>query len=533
VVKRLPGRASRTRLTYVLDVPGRRRAACTLEEAMTTAHRSTVTSTELRAAFALRLSTLYGTEVPAYTTLVEVSAEVNERVLRREGAKAERLGTIERVTAERHGAIRVGSPAEMAQVARVFGALGMHPCGFYDLRDAAPQPIPVVSTAFRPLERRELAANPFRVFTSMLVPEDRRFFDPDLEARLRRFLDARRLFPDELLVLADRAVEDGELGADDAERFLELATAAFALSPQPVDRAWYDELERVSAVAADIGGVTSTHVNHLTPRVLDIDDLYVSMRRRGIEMIDRIQGPPRWEGPDLLLRQTSFRALSEPRAFREHDGTLSQGALRVRFGEVEARGIALTAEGRTLYDRLVDEVDRRQAADATVSAQDVAAQVWRENVPATERELCRRGLGFFTYLPSAAVAAGTVDDRQRSALDGGSLGDWLDSGVVDLAPIVYEDFLPRSAAGIFASNLSDRGSVDAEQGGAERDLDWMSQVVGAQVAVPEDVYAAQSRASLEAAATALGRPVPSGWVDGPGPPGALTAGGAQVDPPRR
>ena len=146
---------------------------------------TTISNTELRTRFAARLSTLYGTEVPAYTTLVEVAQQVNQRVLAREGGNAERLGSIDRVTAERHGAIRVGSPRELAEVARVFGALGMFPCGFYDLRDAAPAPVPVVSTAFRPLDRDELAANPFRVFTSMLVPEDRRFFDADLEARLR------------------------------------------------------------------------------------------------------------------------------------------------------------------------------------------------------------------------------------------------------------------------------------------------------------------------------------------------------------
>ena len=153
-----------------------------------------VGGTELRTRFAARLSTLYGAEVPAYTTLVEVSQEVNARVIAREGAAAERLGSIDRVTAERHGAIRVGTPEELAQVARVFGALGMFPCGFYDLRDAAPAPVPVVSTAFRPLARAELAANPFRVFTSTLVPEDRRFFDPDLERRLRTFLAGRELF---------------------------------------------------------------------------------------------------------------------------------------------------------------------------------------------------------------------------------------------------------------------------------------------------------------------------------------------------
>src|SRR6478735_8107812 len=199
---------------------------------------TSVSSTELRTRFAARLSTLYGPEVPAYTTLVQVSQEVNQRVVEREGAAAERLGSIDRVTAERHGAIRVGTPGELAQVARVFGALGMSPCGFYDLRDAAPAPVPVVSTAFRPHDRTALAANPFRVFTSMLVPEDRRFFDADLEQRLRTFLAGRELFPPELLVLSDRAIEDGVLSAPDADRYLELAAASFALSTDPVDRGW-------------------------------------------------------------------------------------------------------------------------------------------------------------------------------------------------------------------------------------------------------------------------------------------------------
>jgi uncharacterized glyoxalase superfamily metalloenzyme YdcJ len=457
-----------------------------------------VGSTELRSRFAARLSALYGTEVPAYNTLVEVSHEVNKRVLDREGADAERLGSIERVTAERHGAIRVGSPAEMAQVARVFAALGMFPCGFYDLRDAHPQPIPVVSTAYRPLDRGELAANPFRVFTSMLVPEDRRFFDADLEGRLKTFLGRRRLFPEELLALADRAVEHGALDPDDAERFLDLATASFALSPEPVDRAWYSELEGISSVAADIGGVSSTHINHLTPRVLDIDDLYVSMQERGIEMIDQIQGPPRWEGPDILLRQTSFRALAEPRRFREPDGSVVEGALRVRFGEVEARGIALTTAGRDLYEQLLGEVDgRMREADAGATRQEIAAQVWRERLPTTERELARQGLAFFTYRLADAGATVTDDEsRDLQAL--------TDAGVLVAEPIVYEDFLPRSAAGIFASNLTASGSMDADQGGAERDRAWMSEVIGCEVAVPEEVYAAESRASVAEVERGLG-----------------------------
>ena len=469
----------------------------------------TVSSTELRTRFAARLSNLYGAEVPAYKTLVEVSQEVNQRVIAREGADAERLGSIDRVTAERHGAIRVGTPEELAQVSRVFGALGMYPCGFYDLRDAAPAPIPVVSTAFRPLDRAELAANPFRVFTSMLVPEDRRFFDPDLGSRLHSFLAARELFPAELLALADVAVQHGELSAADADRYLELAAASFALSPDPVDRGWYSELERISGVAADIGGVTTTHVNHLTPRVLDIDDLYESMQTRGIEMISEIQGPPRWDGPDVLLRQTSFRALSEPRTFRDSDGGISPGVLRVRFGEVEARGIALTPAGRDRFDDLVATVDRRLADDPALRRADVAPQVWNQGLPSTERDLCLAGLGFFTFRLDPSVVAGRPKPEQAAALERGEVAALVQAGVLHPEPIVYEDFLPRSAAGIFASNLTDSGTTAAVQGGAERDPGWMADVMGRAVHVPEELYAQEASASLGAVEKVLGRKISS------------------------
>jgi len=420
---------------------------------------------QLRAAFARSLSDMYGREVPAYTTLLEVSHDVNADVVRARGADAERLGSIDRVTAERHGAIRVGTPAELQQVARIFGAMGMHPVGFYDLRDASSSSVPVISTAFRPTDRAELARNPFRVFTSMLVPSDRRFFSADLQARLETFLSGRSLFGPELLALADRAEADGGLAAADAADFLRLATAAFELGREPVDQAWYRELEAVSAVAADIGGVPSTHINHLTPRVLDIDDLYARMEARGITMIDAIQGPPLWEGPDVLLRQTSFRALAEPRTFRTPDGDVVQDSLRVRFGEVEARGIALTRAGRARYDAAVVE--------------GATPEVWRRTFPDTEAELARQGLGYFTY----------------------EVGD---DGTLTREPIVYEDFLPRSAAGIFQSNLTEEGSKDASQAGEERDADWMAGAVGRELFDPFDLYAAQVAASRDRAAHHLG-----------------------------
>lgn len=452
---------------------------------------------ELRAEFALRLATLYGKEVPAYNTLVDVSRQVNEDFISKNGEDAERLGSIQRVTAERHGAIRVGSAKELAQAARLFAAFGMYPVGFYDLRDASKSSVPVVSTAFRPVEADELARNPFRVFTSMLVHDDRRFFDEETERQLESFIGARTLFSEELLELADTASAEKELAPEDATRLLDLATTAFELSQEPVDHDWYFRLERISAVAADIGGVPSTHINHLTPRVLDIDDLYTRMEARGIAMIDEIQGPPNWEGPDVLLRQTSFRALAEERNFRHPDGGVRPGQLRVRFGEVEQRGIALTPHGRDVYDRMVADVDHRLAGSAAGTPRvEVAEQMWRKNLPDNEKELALQGLGYFTY---------RVADPQRNLTQqSASLRELVEAGVLIPEPIVYEDFLPRSAAGIFQSNLTDDGSRDDEQLGTPYDIDRLSEVLGSRIFDPNDLYAAQQTASIKEAGHQLG-----------------------------
>lgn len=388
---------------------------------------------QLRAKFAAALSHMYGTEVPAYTTLLDVSAEVNRE-----------LGGSQRVTAERHGAIRVGNVAELADVADLFAAFGMYPVGFYDLRDATP-PVPVVSTAFRPIEADQLSHNPFRVFTSMLATADQRFFSPELRERVERFLQNRRLFDPALIAEARSIAEAGGAEPDRARRFVAAAVAAFALSRDPIDRGWYDELTAVSAVAADIAGVTTTHINHLTPRVLDIDELYRRMTERGITMTDAIQGPPRWHGPDVLLRQTSFRALAEPRRFRGADGTVADGTLRVRFGEVESRGVALTREGRRRFD----------AAMATSNP----ATAWGDYFPATHERLAAAGLAYY-------------------------------HGGDPAKPVVYEDFLPASAAGIFRSNLDSdaRKADDEEDRNWDYTVDWMAGQIGHHIHDPYDLY---------------------------------------------
>ena len=69
-----------------------------------------------------------------------------------------------------------------------------------------------------------------------------------------------------------------------------------------------------------------------------------------------------------------------------------------------------------------------------------------------------------------------------------SLGLAYDRGGDPSKPVVYEDFLPASAAGIFRSNLD----ADAEAGEDEDDsgysLNWMAGQIGHHIHDPYDLY---------------------------------------------
>jgi uncharacterized glyoxalase superfamily metalloenzyme YdcJ len=117
-------------------------------------------------------------------------------------------------------------------------------------------------------------------------------------------------------------------------------------------------------------------------------------------------------------------------------------------------------------------------------------------VPSTETALLEAGLGYFRFTATPRTELTSVPHY--------SVTELVRSGALQATPIVYEDFLPRSAAGIFSSNLTGIGTIDVEQSGLIRDAGWLAEALEAPVRSGEALYEQQSRDSLTAAVRDLG-----------------------------
>lgn len=443
----------------------------------------------IRARFSSAMSAMYRDEVPAYGTLLSLVAEVNAEVLDRDPVLAANLAAtdqIDRISEERHGAIRLGTAQELATIRRLFAVMGMYPVGYYDLSEAG---VPVHSTAFRPVGQAALRRNPFRVFTSLLRLD--LISDRALRNEAAAILARRDIFTPACLSLIDRAECDGGLSDSEAEQFVAEAVETFRWHSDALVLAdLYKRLHGAHRLVADVVSFKGPHINHLTPRTLDIDAVQARMPALGIAPKAVIEGPPRRHCP-ILLRQTSFKALQE--AVRFPGDAAVEGSHTARFGEIEARGIALTPKGRTLYDSLLDQVRARivPAADGSNASEymRILGDVF-EAFPDDWDAIRSQGLGYFEWSATGRPAAG--DDPEAL----------LAQGALRCDPIMYEDFLPVSAAGIFQSNLGDEAVQDFA---ASRNQRQFEDDLGAPVLDEFAHYAGIEAASLKASLQAIGR----------------------------
>ncbi len=86
-----------------------------------------ITADEIREEFSQAMSAMYQQEVPQYGTLLELVADVNLAVLECNTRLHEKLANADelaRLNVERHGAIRVGTAAELSMLRRMFAIYG-------------------------------------------------------------------------------------------------------------------------------------------------------------------------------------------------------------------------------------------------------------------------------------------------------------------------------------------------------------------------------------------------------------------------
>ena len=454
-----------------------------------------VSPDSIRAQFSAAMSLMYKQEVPLYGTLLELVGEINQQVMARQPEVAQALrwtGEIERLDQERHGAIRVGTAEELATIARLFAVMGMQPVGYYDLGSAG---VPVHSTAFRAVHEQSLHISPFRVFTSLLRLE--LIDDPQLRELARSILDRRQIFTPAALELIAQCERDGGLNATDAQRFVAEALHTFRWHQDAtVTAAQYQQLHDQHRLVADVVAFKGPHINHLTPRTLDIDAIQLGMPAKGIPPKAVVEGPPTRRHP-ILLRQTSFKALQEKVAFSDQQGSAA-GSHTARFGEIEQRGAALTPKGRELYDRLLDATRVALGGAPTEANAGRYMALLEEQFAAFPDELPRmreQGLAYFRYFATdKGLAARGQADRPNS------LQGLIDAGHVHFEALVYEDFLPVSAAGIFQSNLGG----EAHDYGSNANRDAFEQALGLKVQDELALYAQSERRSLQACGEALG-----------------------------
>ena len=110
-------------------------------------------------------------------------------------------------------------------------------------------------------------------------------------------------------------------------------------------------------------------------------------------------------------------------------------------------------------------------------------------------ELRIRGLAFFRY---SATEAGIASNGNYGTL---TVDQLIERGLLRFDPIVYEDFLPVSAAGIFQSNLG----TDEPKNYAERSNRAAFEAALGTVVYDElELYAETQNASLDEALSQLG-----------------------------
>lgn len=515
------------------------------------------------------LSRMFGQEVPLYDKSLQVNRVCNQTVsallARKHAGFAITDAQLDQTSGERHGAIRIGKPAEYRLICRFFAAFGMAPHNFYDMTNVGAKSQPIIATAFRSKLKPE-----HRVFCSLLMTD---YFDPKTRARIEALLASRQVFSLRAIGLLERNERQGGLDWPDATALIrEGVDRIFKWTGEARDYQLYQDLCAAGfKIAADIACFGSHHLNHLTPNTFCIDLYTAAMkfclreldaagfRQRAETMLGRLarhadrdylklhfrhltheaiaafrcaelpadavprlaeqliaslqapelalnrfshsgfkdftEGPP--EDTPILLRQDAYKALTEPVRFHQPGGAAVDAVHTARFGEIEQRFYATTPKGRVLYDRCLAQADALREKDPTLIKKDFAAYEAAyarpfAPFPKTLPVLLAQGLVYGRY----AVTTKGLEAAKTGGIKTTVLAELIRLGFVDYKGLRYEDFLPVSAAGIFASNLNQYGTQSTAAQKPVYTQGMLEEILGCKIVDPNVTYGGLEAASL-------------------------------------
>ena len=289
------------------------------------------------------------------------------------------------------------------------------------------------------------------------------------------------------------------LGEMDESAFRARAMVVLERLARAADRDWLrlhfkhlshaeiDSYQSGQASPADLAAVVEALASALGGEACRLDLL----KHAGFK--DFTEGPA--EDTPVLLRQDAYRALTEPVQFTEADGSTVQAGHTARFGEIEERFYATTPKGRALYDDCLAQADAMRDRDPSLPKRDPAAYEAAyaapfSPFPKTLPALLRQGLVFGRY---AATPRGVA---ARGALPCTDIHELVAQGFAQVEGLRYEDFLPVSAAGIFASNLNQYGTQSTAAVRPTYSASQLEAIMGRPIVDSTKAYAGMEAASL-------------------------------------
>jgi len=299
------------------------------------------------------------------------------------------------------------------------------------------------------------------------------------------------------------------LGELDEAAFRLRATLALTRLGVVADRDWlrlhFKHLSHAEIDSYQPGTVTEADIAALVNGLVHtfIGETFQLTKLNHAGFKDFTEGPS--EDTPILLRQDAYKALTEPVTFTQDDGSTVAATHTARFGEIEERFYACTPKGREMYDQCLAQADAAREKDPKLPQRDFVAYEALyaapfAKFPKTLPELLAHDLVFARFAPTTAgitaAKAGTV-----TSVD---MEDLIQKGYVQYEGLRYEDFLPVSAAGIFASNLNQYGTQSTAAIKPTYTQKQLEDIMGRSIVDATTVYAGLDAASRLETYAALG-----------------------------